>query len=301
MEKAAEHEEKMLALNPLSAAEYAAWRQWIGLLPAAPSSSSGKWRKRKKRRKKRLPKSSSSRAVRTRIPRHVPTSPSSGSCSVSTCCQRSLPCDAWVHSGCIRMPWFWRLMWKNFTHFLCARAVRTWFLTLFLQSPHILQSLVRCQHCLRSRRISPQTIFVTFNVPGSQTGLSLCAKPQLLFVMPRLYDLGPTVSHLDSCGSGSRFRRRTTFLCWNLDIPAVLPTCYPHGNMCSFSELVHQKFKLRPLKSARAAGNLSYPWRLRESITSWFLSTWEQNALGYRWSSCRHSIPEYRDSGSIIQ
>ena len=47
--EAAEHEEKMLALNiPLSAAERSAWRQWIGIAPAASSpSSAGKRRKRR--------------------------------------------------------------------------------------------------------------------------------------------------------------------------------------------------------------------------------------------------------------
>ena len=45
--EAAEHDEKMLELNrrvqadlPLSAAEGSAWRQWIGIAPAASSSSS---------------------------------------------------------------------------------------------------------------------------------------------------------------------------------------------------------------------------------------------------------------------
>ena len=57
----------MLELNrrvqadlPLSAAERSAWRQWIGIAPAAFSSSSaGKRRKRKKRRKRRTPRTSS--------------------------------------------------------------------------------------------------------------------------------------------------------------------------------------------------------------------------------------------------
>ena len=63
----AEHEEKILELNrrvqadlPLSATEHLAWRQWIGIAPAASSSSSGgKRRKRKKRRKRRTPRTSS--------------------------------------------------------------------------------------------------------------------------------------------------------------------------------------------------------------------------------------------------
>ena len=103
-------------------------------------------------------------------------------------------------------------------------------------------------------------------------------------IFRRLYDLRPTVSHLDWFGFGSRLRCQTTIWSWNREMPAVL-----------------QKCRVRPVESARAAGNLSYPWRLRDSIASWFLGTWEQNALGYRWNSCRHSIPEYGNSGSIIQ
>ena len=65
--EAAGRGEKMLELNrrvqadlPLSAAERSAWRQWIGIAPAASSSSSaGKRRKRKKRRKRRTPRTSS--------------------------------------------------------------------------------------------------------------------------------------------------------------------------------------------------------------------------------------------------
>ena len=74
--EAAEHEEKMLELNrrvqadfPLSAAERSAWRQWIGIAPAASSSSSaGKRRKRKKRRKRRTPRTSSCPRGRARRP-----------------------------------------------------------------------------------------------------------------------------------------------------------------------------------------------------------------------------------------
>ena len=40
----------------------------------------------------------------------------------------------------------------------------------------------------------------------------------------------------------------------------MLPTCDPHGNICSFSDLAHQNGRQRPPKSARAARNLSYPW-----------------------------------------
>ena len=57
----AKHEAKMKLLNdrvshdlPLTEAEWAAWRQWMGLVPS--SSSSGRRRKRKKRRKRRLPR-----------------------------------------------------------------------------------------------------------------------------------------------------------------------------------------------------------------------------------------------------
>ena len=68
--EAAEHEEKMLDLNrrvqadlPLSAAERSAWRQWIGIAPAASSSSSAK-----KRGKRRTPRTSS-RSMRGRARR----------------------------------------------------------------------------------------------------------------------------------------------------------------------------------------------------------------------------------------
>ena len=55
------HEAKMKLLNdrvrhdlPLTEAEWAAWRQWMGLVPS--SSSSARRRKKKKRRKRRLPR-----------------------------------------------------------------------------------------------------------------------------------------------------------------------------------------------------------------------------------------------------
>ena len=110
-----------------------------------------------------------------------------------------------------------------------------------------------------------------------------------------LLNLGPAIAQLDWCGFGSRFPRRTTIWSWNLDIPSVLPRCLTRGDVCSFSHLTHQKGE------ARAARNLSYPWRLRDSMASWFLSTWEQNALLCRWNSCRRSIPEYGNSGSVSQ
>ena len=70
---------------PLTEAEWAAWRQWMGIVPSS-SSSAGKRRKRKKRRKKRLPKSSSSRSARTWYSGQSSTSPlPSSPCSVSTC------------------------------------------------------------------------------------------------------------------------------------------------------------------------------------------------------------------------
>ena len=116
----------------------------------------------------------------------------------------------------------------------------------------------------------------------------------------RLRDLNPTISHLDWCQFGCRFRGRTTMWSWNLEVPTVLPTCNPRGNICSWSEEQHQHWKPRP-QSARALGILSIPRRLQDTIASWFLNTWEQNALRYRWSSCRHSIPEYGNSGSIFQ
>ena len=116
----------------------------------------------------------------------------------------------------------------------------------------------------------------------------------------RLRDLNPTISHLDWCQFGSRFRGRTTMWSWNLEVPTVLPTCNPRGNICSWSEERHQHWKPRR-QSARALGILSIPRRLQDTIASWFLTTWEQNALRYRWSSCRHSIPEYGNSGSIFQ
>ena len=75
------HEAKMELLNdkvrhdmPLTEAEWAAWRQWMGIVPSS-SSSAGKRRKRKKRRKKRLPKSSSSRSARTWYSGESSTSP----------------------------------------------------------------------------------------------------------------------------------------------------------------------------------------------------------------------------------
>ena len=116
----------------------------------------------------------------------------------------------------------------------------------------------------------------------------------------RLRDLNPTISHLDWCQFGSRFRRRTTMWSWNLEVPTVLPTCNPCGNICSWPEERHQHWKPRR-QSARALGILSIPRRLQDTIASWFLTTWEQNALRYRWSSCRHSVPEYGNSGSIFQ
>ena len=103
----------------------------------------------------------------------------------------------------------------------------------------------------------------------------------------RLRDLYPTVSNLDWCQFGSRFQRRMTIWSWSLEIPAVLPTCHPRGRICSWSELAHQHCRQRP-RSARATGNPSIPWRLRDSIASWFLSVWEQNALCCQWESCRH-------------
>ena len=88
------HVAKMKLLNdkvrhdmPLTEAEWAAWRQWMGIVPSS-SSSAGRRRKRKKRRKKRLPKSSSSRSARTWY---------SGQSSTSPC----LP----VHARCLRALW----------------------------------------------------------------------------------------------------------------------------------------------------------------------------------------------------
>ena len=57
------HERRMQLLNqrvghdmPLTEAEWAAWRQWMGIVPSS-SSSAGTKRKRKKKRKKKLPRS----------------------------------------------------------------------------------------------------------------------------------------------------------------------------------------------------------------------------------------------------
>ena len=72
----------------------------------------------------------------------------------------------------------------------------------------------------------------------------------------RLRDLYPTVSHMDWCQFGRRFRRRTTIWSWNLEDPVVLPTCHPRGRICSWSELAHQHCRQRP-RSARATGNPS--------------------------------------------
>ena len=82
------------------------------------------------------------------------------------------------------------------------------------------------------------------------------------------------------------FEDARPFWSWNLQIPAVLPTCHPRGRICSWSELAHQHCRQR-LQSARATGNPSIPWRLRDSIASWFLSVWEQNALCYHRTKAR--------------
>ena len=65
------YEAKMKLLNdrvrhdlPLTKVEWAAWRQWMGLVPS--SSSSARRRKRKKRRKKKLPRGRARRRQRQR-------------------------------------------------------------------------------------------------------------------------------------------------------------------------------------------------------------------------------------------
>ena len=56
--------EKVLAKIPLSSAERAAWRQWMGLWSQPSSSSGGKSWKKRKRRKKKVPKTHSSSSLR---------------------------------------------------------------------------------------------------------------------------------------------------------------------------------------------------------------------------------------------
>ena len=78
----------------------------------------------------------------------------------------------------------------------------------------------------------------------------------------RLRELQPTVSHLDWCQFGSRFRGRTTIWSWNLEMPTVLPTCHPNGDICSWSGKQHKDWKSRS-QSARASGTLSIPGHCR--------------------------------------
>ena len=86
-ERLQETHRKVRADQPVTDAEWAAWREWVGIISSS-SSTAGK-SKKKKRKKKKLPQTSSSRAACARNPGHYPTSPRSGPCSVSTCCLRS--------------------------------------------------------------------------------------------------------------------------------------------------------------------------------------------------------------------
>ena len=156
-----EHEEKVLLLNrrvrhdlPLTAAEHAAWRRWIMADPAASSSSSaGKRRKRKKRKKRKLTETSSSRAVRTWKPgrsttRPVPSCP----CSVSKCCLRRPPRDAWPHRGCLFMRQSWWLFGRISHSFLCRAATCSVF--GLLGSPGLLDFLGGCfRDAARTQRL----------------------------------------------------------------------------------------------------------------------------------------------------
>ena len=74
----------------------------------------------------------------------------------------------------------------------------------------------------------------------------------------RLRDLNPTISHLDWCQFGCRFRGRTTIWSWNLEVPTVLPTCNPRGNICSWSEEQHQHWK-PPTSIGPSVGYSLYP------------------------------------------
>ena len=185
---------------------------------------------------------------------------------------------------------------------------------LFVSVTYIFKSSKRKSGWQLARRISQQFVPGRFPwlegsmqeaVSRANTFANTCAEVVLEGIRQgiancRLRDLNPTISHLDRCQFGCRFRGRTTMWSWNLEVPTVLPTYNPRGNVCSWSEERHQHWKARR-QSARALGILSIPRRLQDTIASWFLTTWEQNALRYRWSSCRHSIPEYGNSGSIFQ
>ena len=78
---------------PLTEVEWAAWRQWMGLVPS--SSSSARRRKRKKRRKKKLPRGRARRRQRQR--------PLSGALIVDFgrgMCRAGLPSSRCVPLGC---------------------------------------------------------------------------------------------------------------------------------------------------------------------------------------------------------
>ena len=47
----------------------------------------------------------------------------------------------------------------------------------------------------------------------------------------RLRDLRQTISHLDWCQFGSRFRGRTTIWSWNLEMPRLRTVCCPRDNL----------------------------------------------------------------------
>ena len=94
------YEAKMKLLNdrvrhdlPLTEVEWAAWRQWMGLVPS--SSSSARRRKRKKRRKKKLPRGRARRRQRQR--------PLSGALIVDSgrgMCRAGFPSSRCVPFGC---------------------------------------------------------------------------------------------------------------------------------------------------------------------------------------------------------
>ena len=100
---------------------------------------------------------------------------------------------------------------------------------------------------------------------------------QLLSVMRRLHSCGPWISTVVCSTFVPRLRSwigvvlvadSTTHDHLELELghPVCVTECFPRGDVCSFSNLAHQKGE------ARAARNPSYPWRVRDSIASWFLS-----------------------------
>ena len=113
---------------PLTEAERAAWRRWMGLVPS--SSSSGRRRKKKKRRKRRLP-----RGVRIRL---------CGQKSRSRSSLSGAQCSLWSSTG-LRCPASWLVCTKwtaprssSFLAVACAMLV--WLVTIHLALCYLLAS-----------------------------------------------------------------------------------------------------------------------------------------------------------------